>query len=73
MDTEQKKAAKCPECGTSPLRFNYSNQVIPNGAVIALMWCADCGHTFTVSQIGQMPPKVSRLLGHLPPMVRGHG
>jgi rubredoxin len=64
------KDPKCPECGTTPLRFNYSNQIIGNGAVITNIWCSDCGHVFSLTQIGQMPPKISH---GIPPIIRGHG
>jgi hypothetical protein len=70
------KDPKCPECLTTPLRFNYSNQVVPDGAVIALLWCADCGHVFTLTQIGQRPmiaPVLSSETKKLNDFIKGHG
>ena len=56
---EQAKPPKCPGCSTAPLRFSHNAQVLSNGAIIGMLWCTDCGHVLSMSQVGQKPPAIA--------------
>jgi ribosomal protein S27E len=50
--------ARCPKCGAQPLNYSHNNYVTPNGAILAAIWCAGCGHVISFTQIGQQKPQV---------------
>lgn len=62
MDNGQskEKLPTCPSCDTSPLRFGHNIMPTQSGALICCIWCMDCGHVLTISQVGQQGPKIVR-------------
>lgn len=44
---------KCPSCGKQPLTFGERIVVTQSGSQVAIIWCADCGDTLSISRIGQ--------------------
>ncbi len=55
-EKKYKEHASCPSCEQSPLVLGSREITTNTGMIMAIIWCADCGHTLNVHVIGKAQP-----------------
>lgn len=54
---KEPKAATCPHCGTRPITLNQVMMTFPNGVVVSILNCVDCGVVIPHQVIGMKAPE----------------